>query len=79
MLIDRETAVKRGYSPIVSDKQAYNFLRREIKSQHKRSQRANRPGVFDYADLMKIKKGNWFQFFRLSSGRCYLCVIEVKD
>jgi len=79
MLIDRETAVKSGYSPIVSDKQAYNFLRREFKQLHKRGQRRNKPDLVSCHSMLQIRAGNWFKFLRLTNGLCVLMIIEVKD
>lgn len=52
-----------GYRPIVSDAQALQILRRELKH-HSSAQQRDPTLRWDYRDLLAIKKGNWFKFVR---------------
>lgn len=65
-----ETLRNRGWSPIVSEAQAAQLLRRQIKAMANRQQR-HTDYPFCMRDLLAFKKGNWYKFLRDSeNGRC---------
>ena len=61
---------KHGWRPIVSDAQATNLLRRELKhhQQHQDrvigSQPPTKPPTYRFETLLQIKKGNWYKFVK---------------
>lgn len=66
-----------GFKPIVSEKQAIQLLRRELK--FRRSQQQRHPNmVWNYDDLLAIKRGNWFRFVTYK-GCCSITIWPVTD
>lgn len=67
-----ETLLKNGWRPIVSEAQAAQFLRRELKQFANRQQRnPDRPLSLRY--LLAIKTGNWYKFYRSrENGICQI-------
>jgi len=62
-----ETLLKYGWSPIVSDAQAAQLLRRQIKAMANQKQRcSDYPFCMRY--LLAFKKGNWYKFLRNSEN-----------
>lgn len=51
---------KNGWRPIVSDAQASQLLRRQLKLLAKRQQRHG-IGIRDQRELLAIKPGNWWK------------------
>lgn len=65
---------KNGWKPIVSDKQASQLLRHELKHHAAWQQRV--PGyVWDVRRLLAFKRGNWFKFIRNRENGC--CSIMI--
>jgi hypothetical protein len=72
---------RHGYQQIVSDAQAYQLLRREVKQMRANSQRRaeNRCNA---VKLLQIKKGAWFQLVRclcLKKKHSILILAEETD
>lgn len=69
-----ETLRRLGYRPIVSDAQAAQLLRHELKHHRAWSQREPRR-TWNYDELLAIKPGNWFKFMRNPrNGYCSVMV-----
>jgi len=67
-MMDKELLYRYGWRPIVSDEQAAQLLRREIKH-HARFQQTRYslgipPHQWDYRQLLEIKKGNWYNIIK---------------
>jgi hypothetical protein len=69
-----ETLREYGYRPIVSDAQAAQLLRHELKH-HANWQQRDPARVWDYRTLLLIKPGNWFAFLKNNrNGYCSLVI-----
>ena len=56
-----------GWKPIVSESQAHQLLRHELKH-HRRFQQKNPQHSWSYEDLLRIKKGNWYKYSNKING-----------
>jgi hypothetical protein len=73
-----ETLRKYGWQPIVSDMQAAQLLRHELKHHAAWQQREPRR-TWDYRDLLAIKKGNWFTYIKNKhNGYCSILVWRIS-
>lgn len=69
------TLRKYGWKPIVSEAQAHQLLRHEIKHR-RRFQQKDPQRVWSYEDLLRIKKGNWYKYMKnKSNGHCSLLIV----
>ena len=60
MKVSKGTLLNHGWRPIVSDAQAAQLLRRELKHQMKQEQRGKDLHL-SRKDLLALKPGNWFK------------------
>lgn len=76
MKLTAETLRKDGWRPIVSERQAWQLMRRELKHhrkwQHKRT-------WSDYDKILAIKPGNWFKFMKNKANRHTSILIWTRD
>lgn len=72
-----KTLRKFGYKPIASEAHAAQLLRRELKNLAKLSQKPEVRGWYCH-ELLQIKHGNWYKFYRAFNGRRMLLVFRVN-
>jgi len=69
-----ETLREFGYQPIVSDAQAAQLLRRELKH-HRQWQQRDKTRSWNMDNLLSIKRGNWFKFIKNHrNGHCAILI-----
>lgn len=74
-----ETMRRFGWRPIVSEAQAAQLLRHELK--HHRAWSQRRPdSKWCYDNLLAIKPGNWFKYMKNPrNGYCSICVWRMPE
>lgn len=69
-----ETLRKYGWKPIVSEAQAHQLLRHELKH-HRRFQQKDPQRVWSFNNLLQIKQGNWYKFMKnRNNGFCSILI-----
>lgn len=70
---------KYGWKPIVSEAQAHQLLRHELKHRQKFQQRDPKR-VWSYNYLLSIKKGNWYKHLKNNhNGYCSLLIVAPNE
>jgi hypothetical protein len=71
-----ETLLKFGWKPIVSEAQANQLLRRDLKH-HANWQQRDPDRWWDYRRLLMIQKGNWYATIK-NKKNGYCKIVAVK-
>lgn len=68
-----------GWKRIKSEAHAAHLLRRELKH-HAQWQQRNKDMTWDYRQLLRINKGNWYKFMKNRTNRyCSILIWERKE